>query len=160
MNIAGKRSLSEISLKLKYKVLQELDKGTPQKDLAETFSFPKNAISTWKNNWAKILACYEKGLDSKRIKPEMNENISEALMKWLLHLRSKNIHVNGLLVKEKAYDFAKGLECQIFKKGQSFSIYIFPTYKSVSNWPFNILMNFSSPVNCTVQVTFMPFTSP
>ena len=32
----------------KYEVLQELDKGTTQKDLTEKYSIPKNTISTWK----------------------------------------------------------------------------------------------------------------
>ena len=58
-------------LKVKYEVLQELDKGTAQKDLAEKYSIPKNIKLTWKKNRATTLACYEKGLDSKRIKPEM-----------------------------------------------------------------------------------------
>ena len=57
-------------------------------------------------NRAKILACYKKGSDSKIIKPETYENINKALMKWLLHLRSKNTPVNGVLLKEKACDFA------------------------------------------------------
>ena len=71
MNMAAKSSHSDRSLKLKYEVLQELDKETPQKDLAEKYSIPKKAktISTWKKNRAKILACYEKRLGSKRIKP-------------------------------------------------------------------------------------------
>ena len=30
-------------------------------------------------------------------------------MKWLLNLRNEKIHVNGLLRKEKASDFAKEL---------------------------------------------------
>ena len=56
------------SLKLKYEVLQELDKGALQKDFAEKYSIPKNTILTWKKNRAKLLACYEKGSDPKRIK--------------------------------------------------------------------------------------------
>ena len=107
--MAAKHSHSDISVKSKYKVLQELDKGTPQKDLAEKYSIPKNIMSTRKKTRAKILACYKKGSDLKRIKPEMYENINKALMRWLLHLRSKNIPVNGLLLKENACDFAKGL---------------------------------------------------
>ena len=47
-----------------------------------------------------------------------------------------------------------------WEKRKSFSTYIFPIYKDVSNWSFNILMNFSSAVNCKVQDTFKPFPSP
>ena len=100
-NMATKRSYSGRSLKLKYKVLQGLDKGTTQKDLTDKYSISKNTISTWKKNIAKILARYEKRLDSTKIKPKMYENINKALMKWLLHLRSENIPVNGLLLKDE-----------------------------------------------------------
>ena len=99
--MATKRSYSGRSLKLKYKVLQGLDKGTTQKDLTDKYSISKNTISTWKKNIAKILARYEKGLDSTKIKPKMYENINKALMKWLLYLRSENIPVNGLLLKDE-----------------------------------------------------------
>ena len=39
--MTAKCSQSYRSLKLKYEVLQELDKGTPQKDFAEKYSIPK-----------------------------------------------------------------------------------------------------------------------
>ena len=71
-------------------MLQELDKGTAQKDLAEKYSIPKNIKSTWKKNRATTLACYEKGLDSKRIKPETQENIK----KKAVNRRSKKSHSN------------------------------------------------------------------
>ena len=70
---------------------------------------------TGKKNRPKMLACYKKGLDSQRIKPEMYENIDKALMKWFLHLQSKNIPVNNLLLKEKVWGFAKELGVPNFK---------------------------------------------
>ena len=42
-----------------------------------------------------------KGPGLNEIKPKMYENISKALMNWLLHLRNENIPVNGLLLKEE-----------------------------------------------------------
>ena len=91
-------------------------------------------------------------------------------MKWLLNLRSENIPVNGLLLKEKASDFAKELGVPNFqasdgwlerwKKGNLFLVFIFPCYVNVSNVPFNTLMHFSSAVNCNEQGTFIPFPSP
>ena len=79
--MAAKRSQPGRSFKLKYKVIQELGKGIPQQKFAEKYSISKSTISTWKKNRAKILACFKKGLDSKRIKPEMYENMNKALMK-------------------------------------------------------------------------------
>ena len=92
--MAAQRSHSDRSLKVKCEVLQELEKGASQKDLAQKYTIPPNTISTWKKNKNKIFASYEKGLNSKRIKPEVFEAINKALMKWLLKLRSENIPVN------------------------------------------------------------------
>ena len=82
--MAAQRSHSDRSLKVKCEVLQELEKGASQKDLAQKYAIPPNTIST----------SYEKGLNSKRIKPEVFEAINKALVKWLLKLRSENIPVN------------------------------------------------------------------
>ena len=54
--MAAKRSHSDKLLKSKYEVLQELDKGTTQKDLTGNYSIPKNTILTWKKNRAKIIS--------------------------------------------------------------------------------------------------------
>ena len=105
--MAEKRSHSDRPLKSRCEVLQELDKGTPQIDLGENYSILKGTKSTWKKPRAKILAGHEKVFNSKRIKLEMCSNINKALMKWLL--RSANIPVNGLLLKENTCDFEKEL---------------------------------------------------
>ena len=67
-------------------MLQDLDKVTSQKNLAEKYSIPQITISTWKKSRAKVLAGYEKGLDSKRIKPEMCEKINKTpTLQWWIH---------------------------------------------------------------------------
>ena len=109
LNMAATQSYSDRSLKLKCEVLQDLEKGASQKDLSQKYAIPPNTISTWKKNKKKIFESYEKGLNSERIKPEVFETINKALMKWLLNLRRENIPINGLLLKEKASDFAKEL---------------------------------------------------
>ena len=109
LNMAATQSYSDRSLKLKCEVLQDLEKGASQKDLAQKYAIPPNTISTWKKNKKKIFESYEKGLNSERIKPEVFETINKALVKWLLNLRRENIPINGLLLKEKASDFAKEL---------------------------------------------------
>ena len=115
--MAAKQSHSDRSLKVKYKVLQELEKGASQKDLAQKYAIPPNTISTWKKK-NKIFESSEKGLNSKRITPEVFETINKALMKCLLNLRSENIPMNGLLLKEKASDFAKELGVPNFQTSE------------------------------------------
>ena len=53
-SVATKRRAENKSYKIKYKVLKELEKGTPQKDVASLFGMPKNILSTWKKNKDKI----------------------------------------------------------------------------------------------------------
>ena len=45
---AAKHQHSGKSLKIKFKPLKELEKGTPHKDVASLFGETKNILSTWK----------------------------------------------------------------------------------------------------------------
>ena len=74
-----------------------------------------STIWTWKKNKNKIFESYEKELNSKSIKPEVFGTTNKDLMKRLLNLRSWNIPMNGLLLKEKASDFAKELGVTSFQ---------------------------------------------
>ena len=74
-----------------------------------------STIWTWKKNKNKIFESYEKELNSKSIKPEVLGTTNKDLMKRLLNLRSWNIPMNGLLLKEKASDFAKELGVTSFQ---------------------------------------------
>ncbi|XP_057299275.1 major centromere autoantigen B-like [Hydractinia symbiolongicarpus] len=89
------------SCKIKYSALKELEKGTAPKDVAKAFTIPSSTLSTWK----KI----RKGLISKRSKPEKSEDANKAVHKWLLVMRSENIPISGVILKEKALEFAEEL---------------------------------------------------
>ena len=108
LNVASKWSNSDISLKVKHEVLQELEKGAFQKNLAQKYRIPPNIISTWRKNKNKIFESYEKGLNSKRIKPEVFEAMNKALMKRLLNLCSERKHSREWSVAErKGFWFCK-----------------------------------------------------
>ena len=96
-------------------------------------------------------------LDSEEIKPQMYENMNKSLTKWLLHLRSDNISVNGLLLEEKTCEFAKELGVSNF---QALDGWIEKWKKRQFVFNLNILMNYFSAVNYKVQGTLIPFTSP
>ena len=53
--------------------------------------------------------------NKKRVKPKKYETLNKALKKWLLNLRSENVHVNKPLVKEKALEFANELNIEGFQ---------------------------------------------
>ena len=49
-SVATKCRAENKSNKIKYKALEELEKGTPHKDVAFLFGVPKNTLPTWKKN--------------------------------------------------------------------------------------------------------------
>ena len=110
-----KRSHNETSMKNKYDALKELEKGVPQKEVALRFGVQKSTLSTWKRNKTKIEEAYHAGLGNKRMRPEKYEDLNKALMKWFLNCRSKNIPLNGPMLKGKAIAFATELKIENFQ---------------------------------------------
>ena len=49
-----KRRHHEVNLQVKYEALKELEKGRPNKDVANQFSIFGSTLATWKNNKEKI----------------------------------------------------------------------------------------------------------
>ena len=50
IKMATKRKNHEVTLKVKYEALKELEKGRPNKDIANQFNIPKSTLATWKKN--------------------------------------------------------------------------------------------------------------
>ena len=48
--MATKRKNHEVTLKVKYEALKELEKGRPNKDIANQFNIPESTLATWKEN--------------------------------------------------------------------------------------------------------------
>ena len=117
-SVATKRRAENKSYKIKYKALKELEKGTPHKDVASLFGVPENTLSTWKKNKDKIFEKYNSGLISKRVKPEKYEEFNKAMHKWFLILRSENVPISGPMLKEKALEFARGLNIEGFQASE------------------------------------------
>ena len=102
---SSKQPRIDKSYKIKYKVLKELEKSTPHKDVARMFEVPKNTL---------IYENYERGLGATKVKPGKYEAVNKAVMKWLLIMRSENIPINGPMFKEKAQEFAEQLNLKDF----------------------------------------------
>ena len=58
------------------------------------------------------------GLISKRVKPEKYEELNKAVHKWFLILRSENVPISGPMLKEKALEFAGGLNIEGFQASE------------------------------------------
>ena len=98
----------EVTLKVKYEALKELEKGRPNKGVANQFSIPGSTLATWKKNKEKIFEAFQNSsLKRQRVKTGTNEKLNEALLKCFTSLRSNNILISGPIFLEKAHEFAK-----------------------------------------------------
>ena len=84
--IAGKkRGHTERTVKVKYDVPLQLERGISDKDDARNFNIAKNSISTWKKNWEKIIAAFMRsgGTERQRINKGTYEDEDAACYNWL-----------------------------------------------------------------------------
>ena len=113
--MAAKRKHNEVTLKVKYNALKELEKGRPNKDVANQFSIPGSTLATWKKNKKKIFDAFENSsLKRQRVKTGTYEKLNEALLKWFTSMRGNNIPINGPILLEKAHEFAKAFNYKYF----------------------------------------------
>ena len=52
--MAKKRKHKEVTLKIKYEAIKELDKNRPNKGVANQFNLPESTLATWKKNKEKF----------------------------------------------------------------------------------------------------------
>ena len=57
--MATKRKHHEVTSKVKHKALKELEKGRPNKGVANQFSIPGSTLATWKKNREKIFEAFQ-----------------------------------------------------------------------------------------------------
>ena len=106
--MATKRKHHEVTLKVKYEALKELEKGRPNKGVANQFSIPGSTLATWKNNKEKIFEAFQNSsLKRQRVKTGTYEKLNEALLKWFTSMRGKSISINGPILLEEAHEFPK-----------------------------------------------------
>ena len=75
---------------------------------------PKQTLSGWIKEKAKIFAEVEKNITSERrlrMRGSTYEDLDKACYKWLFNARYQNIPVSGNILKVKALYFAKELGC-------------------------------------------------
>ena len=113
--MATKRKHQEVTLKVKYEALKQLEKGRPNKGVENQFSIPGSTLATWKNNKEKIFEAFQNSsLKRQRVKTGTYKKLNEALLKWFTSMRGKNIPINGPILLEKAHEFAKAFNYKDF----------------------------------------------
>ena len=110
-----KKTRNVLPIKRKYNALQEILSEISRKSVAKKYGVTKSTVSTWLANKDKILVAYESGeISSKRqkMKRAENEDLDKADT-WFHNTRANNVPVSGVVLKEKALQFAKSLHLMI-----------------------------------------------
>lgn len=109
----AKRHLNCLSLEEKYLLISEVGKGAKKKkDIAAQFGIPPNTLSTiLKNKDALLEKMKDHGAGSKRkrLKTCHYDDIDDAMIKWVTVARNKNLPLSGIIIREKAKEFANAL---------------------------------------------------
>ena len=80
--MATKKKHHEVTLKVKYEALKELEKGRPNKDVANQFSIPGSTLANWTKNKEKIIDAFQNSSPKRqRVKTGTYEKLNEGLLK-------------------------------------------------------------------------------
>ena len=114
--MASKRKLNTKSIKDKYQASKEVEEGKSKLQFAAKYGIPKNTLSTWIKNKDKIFEAAQKGMITKRhrLRAGSYEKLDQAIFKWLLTVRSRDVAVLALILKTKAVDFAEKMSIENF----------------------------------------------
>ena len=113
-----KRRLNNKPICVKCKTLKDSEKGMTNKDVAAKYGVPKNTLSTWVKNKHKLTTSLEKkgmSFSRKSIRCGSYGQIDKAVFDWCVGKRSKKVPIDGIILKEKALEFAKTLGIKKFK---------------------------------------------
>ena len=85
--------------------------------VATKYGIPKNTLSTWLKNTDKIFEATRKGSNSKRqrLRQGTFANLDQAMFKWLLVVRSRDVAVSAPVLKTKTTEFAEKINVENFK---------------------------------------------
>ena len=113
-----KRRLNIKPIGVKFEALKDLEKRMTNKDVALKYGVPKNTLSSWVKNKYKMTTSFEKkGMSSsqKRTRCGSYNKLDKAVFHWFVGKRSQKVPIGGIILKEKALEFAKTLGIQEFK---------------------------------------------
>lgn len=102
-----------ISLEQKLLIISEVEKGEKKKkEIAEQYGIPSNSLSTILKNKEELLKKAdgeEFSSKRKRIRTCLYEDVDEAMLKWTIATRERNLPLSGPLMRAKAKEFAEAL---------------------------------------------------
>ncbi|KAH6945491.1 hypothetical protein HPB50_008758 [Hyalomma asiaticum] len=100
-------------------ILNELAQGAKNCELVKKYGVSKSTISTILKNKDKIISADANSTDRKRLRRATYADVEEALLKWFIDARARNIPISGPMMLAKAKDFAFLLDFPDFCPGNS-----------------------------------------
>lgn len=98
----------QFSLEEKLKILGKLDSGHAKQSVAKEFNIAPSTLSTFIKDREKIEKQIRSASGSqKKIRAAKFEDVDKAVFKWFQEVRSRNIPINGPLIREKALELSK-----------------------------------------------------
>ncbi|KAH6919516.1 hypothetical protein HPB50_029495 [Hyalomma asiaticum] len=110
-----KRKALDISTKRV--ILNELAQGAKNCELVKKYGMSKPTISTILKNKDKIISADANSTDRKRLRRATYADVEEALLKWFVDARARNIPISGPMMLAKAKDLAFLLDFPDFCPG-------------------------------------------
>lgn len=104
----------------KLDIIRDIRSGMKNADVAKKYDLSKSTISTILKDEKKLHAVTNISSDEnkwERLCEATYKDVEDALFKWFLDARGKNVPINGPLLIKKASDFAFLLGYQDFKPG-------------------------------------------
>ena len=94
-----------------------MEDGKTKSQVAAKYGIPKNTLSTWLQNKDKIFEAAKKRSNWKRQWSRQGTfaNLDQAMFKWLLVVRSRDVAVSALAFKTKAIEFAEKMNVENLK---------------------------------------------
>ena len=108
IKMATKRKHHEVTLKVKYTALKELEMGRPNKNVANQFSFSGITLATWKKSKEKIFKAFQNSsLNNKEWKLEHTKSQMKPYWSALHQCVVTTFQWIGPILLQKAHEFAK-----------------------------------------------------
>ena len=109
MATSGKLTRKSLSIEVKKRLLEEVDKGKKKLDICRDYGIAKSTLSTILKSRKKLECLEDVAPERKRARTAKHSEVDEALLMWFKQKSAMNVPIGGPLMKTKANEFAKEL---------------------------------------------------
>lgn len=113
---ANAKKWTSLTLAAQLEVIQRVENGEKKSSVAEALGMPRSTLSTLLKNKSDVKAKAELNQHSgaRRVRKAAFEDVETSQHKWFIDTRAWNIPVSGLMLQQKATNFAFVLGTESF----------------------------------------------